>query len=231
MYSSLYLLSSNQNDGGSIPTRRDLVKDAKKGLSTAQIFENKQLSHKDLWLRCALSGNPLEDPVVSDYKGRLYKKEAVLEWLLDKPASLQPVAGHITSFKDIVTLQRSMDETGRWICEITANDVINESSKKFVYLVECGHVFSEAALKEVQGGVLKNGGSRKCILCDTEYDRDNAIVINPQSDEDIARLEKRYQSLKEKGLTHSLRPMKKKRARKEVELAEPESAKKVRVKT
>jgi hypothetical protein len=171
---------------------------------------------------------------VSDYKGRLYRKELILEWLLDKPQTLKPLAGHITSLKDIVTLKRSKDEQGRWICEVTSKDVINESAKKFVYLVECGHVFSEAALKEVNGGTK---GDHKCLLCDVEYDPTNIIVINPQAQEDIDRLEKRYKELKERGLSHSLKPLKsKKRVRPEksgdrVLAAESEVTKKLRVET
>lgn len=208
------------------------MKDAQKGPSTAKLFENKQLSQEDLWSRCALSGSPLDDPVVSDYKGRLYRKEAILEWLLDKPETLRPLAGHITGLKDIVTLIRSKDNQGRWICEITSKDVIKESAKKFVYLAECGHVFSESALKEVSGG---SKSDHRCFLCDREYDPSNVIILNPEA-ADIERLEKRYKELKKKGLRHSLKPLKTKKRVSAIQTSgshtcDPCRTKKVRVDT
>lgn len=41
------------------------------------------------WSTCALSGQPLQAPVVADHLGSLYKREAVLEFLLAR-------AGHFT---------------------------------------------------------------------------------------------------------------------------------------
>jgi hypothetical protein len=65
-------------DGGSIPDRRDLVKTKGKKEKT-----DKELDRERFFL-CALSKKDLTKPVVADPLGKLYNKDAVLEFLLDR---------------------------------------------------------------------------------------------------------------------------------------------------
>lgn len=196
-----------KNDGGSIPTRRDLVKEEPGELTTAQLFEAQQLNGDDAWKLCAFTGKQLKDRIVSDYKGRLYNKESLLEYLLSPESythvEKEPVR-HIKSMKDFVELQITTDERNddKWVCPISKKE-----SGKFVYIVECGHVFSESAMKNIDD--LTN-----CMVCDTCFDQSNVITINPADEADMERLKSRINSLKENELTHSLKKASSKKASK-----------------
>ena len=81
-------------DGGTIPTRGELVKTKKK---PEKLSKDAQLASR--WRHCALSQQPLRAPIVACQLGRLYNKEVVIEALLggDKPADL----AHVSSLKDV----------------------------------------------------------------------------------------------------------------------------------
>ena len=88
---------------------------------------------------------------MSDYKGRLYNKEAILEWLLSPerfPEVQQSVVKHIKSLKDVVDLQIVReDKTSRWICPISRKDIVAEAAAtRIIYVAECGHVFTESTI-------------------------------------------------------------------------------------
>jgi hypothetical protein len=83
----------------------------------------------------------------------------------------------------------------RRICPITSKQL--GAKTKAVYLIPCGHAFSEAAIKEVSGDA--------CIECNEPYKAENIIPILPLVKEDIARLAERIKALNEAGLTHSLK--------------------------
>lgn len=91
------------NDGGSIPKRSELIR-----TKQTRARENDADRVRQLSAFCALSKQPLRQPVVSCPLGRLYNKEAVIAFLLD-PGTFgsdgKLVAGHIRSLKDLVTLR------------------------------------------------------------------------------------------------------------------------------
>lgn len=64
-------------DGGSIPGRRDLVRERKR----AEMSE-KELELHIKWRMCQLTQERLKEPIVVDERGRLYSKEAVRFGLL-----------------------------------------------------------------------------------------------------------------------------------------------------
>ncbi|GAA5933229.1 replication termination factor 2 [Sporobolomyces koalae] len=97
------------NDGGSIPKRDDLVKTKKK-----RSRDDDKDSIRQRWAFCALSKEPLREPVVSCPLGKLYNKEAVISYLLNPPTASEHspfgsdgllVASHIRSLKDVRTLR------------------------------------------------------------------------------------------------------------------------------
>ena len=111
-------------DGGTIPTRDELVKTKKKPEQVRKFsiffcktsFENLiYFSQKDKdserlyrWRHCALTQEPLDKPVVACELGRLYNKEAIIEKLLNAKSegtSQDNLAEHIKSLKDIKELQ------------------------------------------------------------------------------------------------------------------------------
>merc|ERR1712029_1072818 len=98
-------------DGGTIPTRDELVKTAKrpeqKDKDSVRLYK---------WRHCALTQEPLDKPVVACELGRLYNKEAIIEKLLNaksEGSSSQEngAADHIKSLKDIKELQLEPNPT------------------------------------------------------------------------------------------------------------------------
>ncbi|KAL8943997.1 MAG: hypothetical protein Q9216_000706 [Gyalolechia sp. 2 TL-2023] len=131
------------NDGGSIPTRRELVRESAKDPSTTQIKETQQEKLEHYWQHCALSQKPLSLPIVSDSTGNLYNKDAVLEKLLDAGqwsrdaniAGSDQTSGAINSLRDVVEVQFMAEEeeqsekaksSGLRLCNVTysADNVI-----------------------------------------------------------------------------------------------------------
>lgn len=197
------------NDGGSIPTRRELVKEAARVPTVAEAKESQQEHQSYLWTTDPVSRRPLVQPVVSDSAGKLYNKVTVLEYLLEgsRKKDFETVThGSIKTLKDVVEVKFEVDEAAAieldgairgesWKCPITG-DRLGPASKA-VYLVPCGHAFSGVAMKEVSGA--------KCLTCETEYSPNDVVPIASTATEDAARLALRVKTLQEKGLTHSLK--------------------------
>ncbi|EME41349.1 hypothetical protein DOTSEDRAFT_73686 [Dothistroma septosporum NZE10] len=209
------------NDGGSIPTRRELVKEASRDPSSTQIKETQHEHQEFHWTTDPISLEPLAHPVVSDSSGKLYNKSTILEYLVEgtrKEDADRITQGSIRSLKDVVEVKFEVDKEATesangatkhvyWKCPVTG-DRLGPGSKA-VYIVPCGHAFSGSAIKEVSG--------EKCLACETEYASNDIIPIVPTSKEDIARLSLRNRTLLGKGLSHSLKkaPGGKKRKKKE----------------
>lgn len=195
------------NDGGSIPTRRELVKEAARDRTITELKESRQEQQEYYWTTDPISQKPLSQPVVSDSSGKLYNKDTILEYLVEgsRKEDVESVTqGTVKSLKDVVEVKfevdseavsKSKDSLETWICPVTG-DRLGPGTKS-VYLVPCGHAFSTDAVKEVSG--------KKCITCDTEYASNDIIPILSADEADIARLSLRMQTLQEKGLAHSLK--------------------------
>ncbi|CAL3963779.1 hypothetical protein PZA11_001295 [Diplocarpon coronariae] len=195
------------NDGGSIPTRRELVKNAARALNTTELKATQQEAQTHAWTWCPLSNRPLNVPIVSDSAGTLYNKDAILEQLLpkdpDTPASLikekeDVLQGRVKGLRDVIEVKFTVAKEGKvekMVCPVTSKEL--GPNTKSVYLVPCGHAFSESAIKEVKGDV--------CVECNQAYDESDIIPILPLAKEDTTRLAERIAKLKETGLTHSLK--------------------------
>jgi hypothetical protein len=195
------------NDGGSIPTRRELVKNATRIPNTSELKATQLEAQSHAWTYCPLSNRPLTAPIVSDCAGTLYNKDAILEQLLPKdvdvPASIikekeDVLQGRVKGLRDVVDVKFMVVKEGKEekeICPITSKEL--GPSTKAVYLVPCGHAFSEVAIREVAG--------ETCVECNEPYTSENVIPILPIAKEDIAKLITRANKLKEVGLTHSLK--------------------------
>ncbi|KAJ5178106.1 Zinc finger RING/FYVE/PHD-type [Penicillium coprophilum] len=191
------------NDGGSIPTRRELVREAARAPSTAQVKETQREQQEHCWTTCPLSHKSLSRPIVSDSVGNLYNKDAILQFLLpgddvegisSKADCEEILCGRVKSLRDVVELNFEVDTeltehpSGRayaprerregWICPITAKPL--GPSVKSVYLVPCGHVFSDEAIRQLKGD--------KCLQCNESYTEENIIPILTIKKEDKQRL-------------------------------------------
>ena len=195
------------NDGGSIPTRRELVKNAARNPNTSELKATQVEAQTHAWTYCPLSNRPLAAPIVSDCAGTLYNKDAILEQLLPKddvvPASIikekeDVLQGRVKGLRDVVEVKFTVLKEGKdekKICPITSKEL--GPGTKAVYLVPCGHAFSEVAIREVAG--------ETCVECNEPYTTENIIPILPTAKEDIAKLAARASKLKDAGLTHSLK--------------------------
>lgn len=187
-------------DGGTIPTRDELVKTKKKpeqkDLDSVRLFK---------WQHCALTQEPLDKPIVACELGRLYNKEAIIEKLLNaKSEGSSQGADHIKSLKDVKELQlepnpafkdkASVGDGGYvdrsispWICPLTSQEM--NGKFRFVFDWSNGKVMSKRAyrmLKADQAAAIAE---------------ENLIVINPDEnseDEDLmnAKMEARRARIK-----------------------------------
>lgn len=204
--------------------RKDLIqqkKTSKYDEVTAQAYNK-----SGKWSTCHLTNKALHSPIVSDYKGNLYNKDSILEYLLD-PESIttnqKVLVNHITSLKDVVEIKIQQDDTNdEFLCPITG-DVFGSNGNKYVYLVKCGDAFAEKCLKEIS----KDEG--KCPVCNENYDDQDIIVMNSSIKEDLIRLEQRLESLKSQNLTHSLKKLKKPKHKKTDQTSIQHKSKKVKI--
>jgi len=152
----------------------------------------------------------------------LFNKDSIIEFLLPTDSGNEGrraeqedfVAGTVKSLKDVVEVKFEIeaDENGprtgsgrteRWVCPITRQEL--GPGTKAVYLVPCGHAFAGAAVKEISG--------ERCLACEEPYASNDIIPILPTIETDVARLQMRMATLKEKNLAHSLKKAKGEKAK------------------
>ncbi|KAJ2751711.1 Replication termination factor 2 [Coemansia aciculifera] len=167
------------NDGGSIPRRNEMVREKKKDEKADR--KNQAIAQNFF---CALSKLPLQEPIVGDELGRLYNREAVLEYLLDRSAfgDGHSICDNIQSLKDVKTLKLTANPTtskkptsldgqpaARFVCPITMKEMNGNSAFEFIW--SCGCVFSEKARRELPD-------ASTCIVCDAPFVDSDVVPIN-----------------------------------------------------
>lgn len=210
----------------SIPTRRELVKSAGRLKTHSELRDSQTQTAQYHWTYCALSKRPLSLPVVGDYLGRLYNKDAVIEWLLKGTEAFgdgdEVLKGRgVSGLKDVVNVRfqvleptpgeesngqgtdvEGSDRKERWVCPITRKEL--GSGVRAVYLVPCGCAFTESAIKETTIH-HQEGENAECLQCGRRYDPRDVININPTSETDTVRLQTRIKDLTDLRLAHSLK--------------------------
>ncbi|KAK2074803.1 hypothetical protein P8C59_008981 [Phyllachora maydis] len=207
------------NDGGSIPKRRELVKAAARAKTVGELKATAHEALEHAWTHDALTGDPLpaSATVAADWRGRLYNYETVLTALLpggagdsSSAAELLPLLG-IASLRDVVRLRfkNYTSEGGAgggrnlataWACPVTLKEL--GPATRAVYLVRCGHVFAEAAMRKIH----EAGDDKACPECSEAFSPDEDVVpILPTEEAELERLAARLEGLKARGLTHSLK--------------------------
>uniref|UniRef100_A0A8C6VJC3 Replication termination factor 2 n=1 Tax=Naja naja TaxID=35670 RepID=A0A8C6VJC3_NAJNA len=184
-------------DGGTIPKRHELVKGPRK---VEKVDKNAELVAQ--WYYCTLSQEKLSRPIVACELGRLYNKDAVIEFLLDKSSDkvLVEAASHIKSIKNVIELNLSDNpawtgdkgntkgdkyadiQSAHFICPVVGLEM--NGRHRFCFLRNCGCVFSERALKEIK--------TETCHKCGVPFQDDDVIVLNG-SKEDVEILKKRME--------------------------------------
>ncbi|NXQ10530.1 RTF2 protein, partial [Peucedramus taeniatus] len=133
---------------------------------------------------------------------RLYNKDAIIEYLLDKSPDKTPMesASHIKSIKNVTELQLVDNpawcgdkesikgdkyddlQAARFICPVVGLEM--NGRHRFCFLRNCGCVFSERALKEIKAEV--------CHKCGIPFQEEDVIVLNGNK-EDVEILKKRME--------------------------------------
>lgn len=150
------------------------------------------------WSTCSLSNQPLQPPIVADYLGRLYNREAVLEFLLSRGGAFvdnmaqhrylnQQRASkfgyeHLQSTRDIFPVHLTEVSARPAAERPTATDAeaaerfvcpvthLHSTSYPFVAITACGHVFSDRAVKQMS--------DLSCATCGTIFSESQLIPIN-----------------------------------------------------
>ncbi|KAG5274651.1 hypothetical protein AALO_G00138630 [Alosa alosa] len=188
-------------DGGTIPKRHELVKGPKK---VEKVDKSAELAAR--WKYCALSQEKLRRPIVACDLGRIYNKDAVIEYLLDKSAERPntEVATHIRGIKDVKEL--NLTDNPAWdgesntkgdryealhramfICPVVGLEM--NGKHKFSFLQTCGCVFSERALKEVKTEI--------CHKCGDPFQEGDLVVLNG-TNEEVEKLKLRMEEKRAK---------------------------------
>lgn len=203
------------NDGGSIPKRRELVKEAARAKTGTELRETLLESQTHLWNFCPLSSQSLDySNAVSDGLGHLYNYESILQCLLPSDDGSVPEAqaeafsgSGVKSLKDVVKLKFTLrkDEKGREFraCPVSLKEL--GAATKAVYVVPCGHVFAEVAMKEISESESMEGQEQHCPECSEVFEASNVIPILPTSEGERKRLIERLEDLKTRGLSHNLK--------------------------
>lgn len=233
------------NDGGTIAKRQDILSLHSYGkngenekVQIADDDENSDLT------KCALSSSLLygpEDPViVGDYKGKLYDKLEVLKYMLKQKSNnndfidtkgnevtdISSPFSHLRSLRDIIDVHVNwkLNSAGlRPTIECPVTKELN-SNTVYAYLRPCGCVlsfkilegldkyFSEKGNKSDNG--MKDFDCPKCgeMFC-FKYD---VVILNPRDVKERTEFNKRsFNLLQDLKLTHSKKPMKIKKKKKD----------------
>eukprot|EP01036_Dinobryon_divergens_P025089 gene25090-33604_t len=144
-------------DGGVIATQRKFVRGAKndekedgKNVKQNQIIRS---------TTCALSAEPLQEPIVSCELGNLFNKAAILTALLDKSLQVNPAFSYIRGRKDLQTCKftanpdQSKKGSAPFMCPVTKLEM--NGQLPFVIVWPTGHVLSEKAVREIGSAGLQ----------------------------------------------------------------------------
>lgn len=170
------------------------------------------------WGFCRLTNKQLELPIVSDYKGHLFNKEAILEWLItpgkeDYTADQIQKFSHIRKLADVVELKNIKEKSsserlgdGGSVLQCEYGEGLLGKAAKFVYIVSCGDVLPSTALQ-----MFSND---KCPKCGTPFHTLDVITINPSTEQEIKSLEERIGELDQRNQHHNGSARKKKKRKK-----------------
>ncbi|XP_033737488.1 replication termination factor 2-like isoform X1 [Pecten maximus] len=183
-------------DGGTIPRRDELVRVKKKAEQKDKVAE---LDAK--WKRCAITQEPLRQPIMACELGKLYNKECVLELLLDRTKfECASSFSHLRGFKDLKELnltenpayEKPKNEKGDgyidtniapYICPVVGIEM--NGKHRFSVLWKCGCVLSDRANKEVKGQI--------CHKCGAPFSPEDIVILNG-TEEEVDELYKRMEA-------------------------------------
>jgi len=199
-------------DGGTIPTRCELVtvkkKPEQKDVDSARLYK---------WAHCALTQEPLQKPVVACELGRMYNKEAIIEKLLNAKSEGDSgerdyVADHIRSLKDVKELQLEQNPAfkgkearvggtyndsskAQWICPLTTTEM--NGRFPFVFDWSNGKVLSKKACKMLKEDKVSAISEENLIILNPEWAESDADLMKTKMEARRARVKALKKAAKE----------------------------------
>lgn len=155
-------------DGGSIVGRDCQVKQKKKPIQTVSEQDVKNMQIRT----CSASNEPLHKPILCDQIGRLYNKQAIQEYQLNK--KIREDLKHITSLNDLIECKVIFGSNSNTIiCPVL--DIPYTSSNLFIVMRDCGCVLSQKSFQQ-----FYDTKKPQCIVCDTPIplNRYTSIINN-----------------------------------------------------
>ena len=142
------------------------------------------------WRTCSISKEALRPPVVACRLGRLYNKESIISYLLQRKSKRIRGLSHIKSLKDVFPVHLTpnpfqendnrlkiqddnIEELFPFICPISRKEM--NGKIRFNFHTECGCVLSESAQKSVP--------SENCLNCGKIVQSSNIIPIHASGEE------------------------------------------------
>ncbi|KAI0105113.1 Rtf2 RING-finger-domain-containing protein [Nemania sp. FL0031] len=221
------------NDGGSIPKRRELVKEAARLPTASELKATALESLTHAWSTCPISSEPL-DPhnTAADSRGRLYNYETVLRCLIpganessdageerQSQEAAEFARSGIRSLKDIIKLRFSLRKDEKRgaeirVCPLSMKEL--GAATRAVYVVPCGHVFAETVMKELLAAeespaantdtdATPEKKTSHCPECSEVFALRDIVPVLPVDEADVEKCAARIEELKTLGLAHNLK--------------------------
>ncbi|KAI5960384.1 rtf2 [Candida pseudojiufengensis] len=205
-------------DGGTTAKRSDILQ--LHNLTQKKELQEGENKEQILLQSCAISGLPLynNSPIVGDFKGKLYIKEKILQYLLEvklDKSKLKVQFQHLKTLKDLKTVTitwKIIKNIPHFQCPITKE---LDDKTHYSYLRTCGCVMSYKLLKELKKS-LSDGSTKtsQCPICNKTFTFDyDLVIINPINQKEFDDInESNYKYLKNVlQLSNNLEPIKRKK--------------------
>jgi hypothetical protein len=203
------------NDGGTIAKRQDL-------LSLRKPVQREALEDDQVNV-CAVSYMPLTDPVVGDYKGFLYRKDKLIEYILGSktlPDERKEELNHISSLNDVIDVKVTWKNL-QIVCPVT--ETVRTKKIPFAYLRPCGCLMAYKLLEKIRGQFrdldLQTRPSSSCPNCGRTFHFDYDVVklggSNEENHQYVTKVLREYHSGKKRKLKEKRKESKESKESKE----------------
>lgn len=223
------------NDGGVIVKKRDLMSLSNLGDDKTECRHDAEDDEVITASTCAVSSLPLNkhNHIVSDYKGNLFLKEKILEFIVEKKLSKDKVKdnealSHIKSLNDLieVKIKWTTNDEGAITMQCPFSGELKNGHLSFCYPRPCGCVLSLKVLEllvrhDRRKKNEKNAGrnTSACPLCEKSFCfEEDVVILNPKKRASVAEFNERsMQIIRDQNLAHDRRRYKTSKKRKFVE--------------
>ena len=159
-------------DGGLITQRPDMVKTKNNAQARAEDSQRSSSYSKSCWIECALTGSPLQVPILVSKFGTFFNKKEALNAIAEGT-----VPNRIKYIKNVKNL-KEVDLLGfpnllEYVCPVSGKSPSPGTQDSWVIIFKCGHLFLENSLVQLNTHV--------CPICGTEFTEDDLVnVTNPK---------------------------------------------------